>query len=238
MALPRSHSRMRQYVGSNLGARRFSALARTASSRQCSVMAAMEGKADGRQTAAGTVEDAAAHSGTDGGEARVVAPQSRLRIDPGGHAPRVCVSPPVPRHASLVLRRGWHVVHVLADLLIAGVGGRPQVVVLGHRRPAIDIGLGAENTGQEKGRSKNCAFHLSLHRKFKTGLYWPQAIFAWFTDARLQIGWVSRDPSRSSGQRDRAERAMTPAAVCCGVAKRQPSGGEPDGRLSRPVAGP
>src|SRR5262245_4429024 len=61
-----------------------------------------------------------ARPATDGGDALIMAPISRFRIDPGRDAPRVVVSPAIPHHASLVLRRGRHAVPVLADLLIAG----------------------------------------------------------------------------------------------------------------------
>jgi hypothetical protein len=60
----------------------------------------------------------------------IVAPMSRCRIDPGRDAPRVVVSPAMPHHASLALRRGRHVGPVRTDLLIAGASGRLQIIVL------------------------------------------------------------------------------------------------------------
>src|SRR5262245_59800561 len=110
-----------------------------------------------------------ARPATDGGDALIVAPISRFRIDPGRDAPRVVVSPAMPHHASLVLRRGRHAVPVLADLLIAGASGRLQIVVPGHGRPDIDIGLGTDSASQDQGYGKDRTFHYNLHRTVRTG---------------------------------------------------------------------
>jgi hypothetical protein len=99
----------------------------------------------GFRTPIGALPALSARPATDGSEALIVAPISRYRIDPGRDAPRVVVSPAMPQHASLVLRRGRHVIPVRADLLIAGASGRLQIIVPGHGRPDINIGLGAES---------------------------------------------------------------------------------------------
>src|SRR5262249_43879940 len=68
-----------------------------------------------------------ARPATDGGAALVVA-HALFRIPPGLDASRLVISPAVPHHASLVLRRGRHTVQIWADLLIAGAGGRLQAI--------------------------------------------------------------------------------------------------------------
>src|SRR5262245_46840833 len=109
-----------------------------------------------------------ARPATDGGDALIVAPVSRFRIDPGRDATRVVVSPDMPHHASRVPLRGRNAVPVLADLLIAGASGRLQIIVPGHWRPDINIGQGADSASHDKGDGKDRTFHMSLHRTIRT----------------------------------------------------------------------
>jgi hypothetical protein len=95
----------------------------------------------------------------------IVAPMSRCRIDPGRDAPRVVVSPAMPHHASLALRRGRHVVPVRTDLLIAGASWPPPNHRPGHRGPDNNIGLAPKPPGLAIAMA---AWHLDLpqHQAF------------------------------------------------------------------------